>query len=198
MPEKRVRWVTLVTLAFLFAVGLYGLSIESARIAFDYGIALDGFIFSIVVAVLYFRYEKLNQTFQTFSAAMMIVWLHTIGALYLYGKEWGWLQFDMVMHSIGAFCLALFMYRFVMYEEGLFEERKLRLAAIVILLAFALATANEIVEFLGYGLFNEGSGVFMYGVGDFGEYNDVSWDMISNMFGAVLGTIYSFRFVEGD
>ena len=47
----------------------------------------------------------------------------------------------------------------------------------------------EILEFVGYSFLGEGEGLLFYGTGDFGEWNNVSWDLISNTLGATSGSL---------
>ncbi len=118
----------------------------------------------------------------------------TLHHLKLYGQVYfGWLQFDMVMHFVGAFSLALIVYQYLSTCEGIGCSGKVKVMFLAVLVVAGLGTFIERTEFFGYANLGEGDGILFHGLGDGSGGVSDSWDtvsdMICNLFGAMTGVI---------
>jgi len=181
MKSKNVKLVTGITIIFLLIVAVYNLFNPTAGVDIDYGLLFDGIWFTIIISFLYWKYESFNQNLLSYSLLLSLIVFHVIGVMFFFGKSLGLIQFDMIIHTYGGFVLAVFFYRYINFKPKLYDNLKLRLAAFVILSVLGLSALHEVMEFLGYGLLGEGTGLFMYGLGDFGAYNDAMIDLMSNL-----------------
>ncbi len=191
----RVKWLTVFVLTLLIALGIYGgIVYPDKGTDVDYGLLYDAVFFSLLVFFLYFTYDRFNQNLLSYSLQLFLILLHCAGALWFYGIQWGWLQFDMIMHFVGGFILSYFFYRYVHFIPENYEYKRMRLFIIVLLCVLGISVFHELIEFFGYNLLGEGTGVLQYGAGDFGEYNDILIDLLMNIFGAIPGVLSAMKF----
>ena len=183
--------LTISVYAFLLITAIYGLTVDlSARFGagLSYGLAIDAFILMGWLSLFYFMYDKLNLNFETYCFAVAGLISHIIGDLWLYGKVWGVVQFDMIQHAYWGFVLALLINRYLL-KYGI-KKHPVALTLITLLTVLGMSAIHEMIEFFGYFFLGEGPGLLMYGIGDFGEYNDLIWDFISNLIGILTAFVY--------
>ena len=183
--------LTIATYVFLFGIAIYGLTVDlSARFGagLSYGLSIDAFILMGWLSLFYFMYDKLNLNFETYCFAVAGLISHIIGDLWLYGMTFGVVQFDMIQHGYWGFVLALLMHRYLQ-KYGI-KKHPVALTLITLLTVLGLSAIHELIEFFGYYFLGEGPGLLMYGIGDFGEYNDLIWDFISNFIGIAVALAY--------
>ena len=138
--------------------------------------------------------EKIDFHWLAFILVMFAFNLHHAG---LYGSYIFGVPADSIIHFCTNFAGVLLFYN-IFYSSKLFAKAKInRLVLMVIIFFFVtgIAAFGEIIEFIGYSFLGEGEGLFAYGIGDFGEWNDLSWDLISNSIGAVFG-IFIFNILK--
>jgi hypothetical protein len=98
------------------------------------------------------------------------------------------MPFDRIMHFIAVAAIAALFYQYIYsYEKD--KMSKFSISIISILIASGIGSLMEIIEFVGYSYLGKGEGLLFYGTGDFGEWNNLSWDLISNTFGAITSVI---------
>ncbi len=105
--------------------------------------------------------------------------------LKLYGNVYAGIPFDHWIHFSAGLFLGLALYG---YFAKLTKSAALGIA-LAVLVSAGLGTMLEIVEFTGYSFLGKGEGILFYGSGDWGEWNNISWDLISNTFGAITGSV---------
>lgn len=91
------------------------------------------------------------------------------------------------MHFVGTFALALIIYQMIKPSQ----KNVFTTALITILITMGLGTIIEHQEFIGYSIIGEGEGILGYGAGDWGEWNNISWDLIYNTLGAIVAALLS-------
>lgn len=109
--------------------------------------------------------------------------------LKLYGNVYFGLEFDMIMHFVGAFAVSLIAYQYLNNCDGISCSSKVKVACLSVLVVAGLGTFIEITEYFGYARLPVGEGILHYGTGDEGDWVDSISDMISNLLGSLLGVI---------
>jgi len=152
----------------------------------DYEIVFDRLFGLILGIVALFEYRRLKMSIPVLFISVIALLMHHMK---LYGNVYFGIPFDRIQHFIGVFAIALIMYHYieVTYNKKYFN--KIAVGLVVFFIAFGIGASIEIVEFLGYSYLGEGEGVLFYGTGDFGEYNNIGWDLIANSLGALLAIL---------
>jgi uncharacterized membrane protein YjdF len=145
----------------------------------------DKFFTAFIILFILFTWKKFKYKSWAVAIALGAILLHNI---YLYGNIYAGIPFDKIMHVIGAFALTVMLYP-IIRKHGLSKNVVLWL----ILIAMGIAALHEIIEFLGYSYLGSGDGIFFFGVGDFGEWNNTMWDLISNLVGSIAGALTIHR-----
>ena len=156
-------------------------------------------IFAIIRGDIEFIFDRL------FSAVLVFIWFFIakrtrlpvaylgfsvftlmLHHLKLYSNVYAGIPFDRFIHTLAGISIALVIGWYLLKEQKLVPSPSIFI--VFVFLAFGIASTIEIVEFVGYATLGEGEGILFYGTGDFGEWNNISWDLISNMIGAIVGT----------
>ena len=145
----------------------------------------DRFLSAGMIVILYILYKKLGLRLGVILFGFFALLLHH---LKLYGNFYYGIPFDRIMHLVAGIALALVIYNALETSD----IPRPALVIISIFMAAGVASTMEIIEFIGYANLGSGEGLLFYGKGDFGEYNNVSWDLINNTLGAVIGSVYLF------
>lgn len=174
--EKIIQWMSMLTVLFFVLWGIQTLASGNTEFIFDRffsaGIALIGFL----------CYRKMQLRLPVVLVGIFTLILHH---LKLYGNFYFGIAFDKIMHVVAGFALALISYQ---YLNTIFQSKhRLGLFLFSLFVAFGFASSVEIIEFVGYSFLGQGEGILFYGTGDFGEWNNLSWDLMGNMVGAILG-----------
>ena len=182
VEERLVKGLILATIVFFIAWGLQAIIIKDTEFVFD-----RFFTAAIALAALFtYRKIKLNLPIALLSAFTLL--LHH---LKLYGNFYFGIPFDRIMHFTAGVTLCLIFYNYLYKSKTL--QNKWTVSLLAICIAAGIGSFMEIIEFVGYSFLGQGEGILFYGTGDFGEWNNLSWDLIMNTCGAILGTlIYSF------
>lgn len=193
MKDKKISIISAIMIFLLLLLVIYGFSVDMSHrfgANLSYGLAMDGIVLIIWILVLMRFFGNLNLNLEVYSLVLIGMLFHIAGDLYLFGKTLGPIEYDMFVHFFFGFVISLIVYRFLT-SGRFFEDHKFGLFLFVILGTVGLSGLHEILEFFGYFFLGEGSGIFMYGVGDFGEYHDIAWDLISGFIGSLVGFWYS-------
>jgi hypothetical protein len=117
----------------------------------------------------------------------------------LYGLSSLNYHYDWIVHSFGMFCYS-FAFCSIIYsylKKGL--KSKFLIFILVLFFMQGLGAFNETLEYVGFDVLGYGKGFLEFGDGDSsptsGPWQNSSMDMISNLFGGVLG-IGSFLLIK--
>ena len=146
---------------------------------------------ALLFAILLFINRKIDLHWLVFVVFLAAFNLHQMG---LYGHFLLGVPMDRVIHFSTNFALALLCYnlfyssKFSSYltKAGL---SPLWIGLIVFFFVTGISAFTEIIEFVGYCAIGEGEGLLAFGIGDMGEWNNLSWDLISNSIGALAGVL---------
>jgi uncharacterized membrane protein YjdF len=175
-----IRCGMLVGMFVFLALGVLALGGESDFV-FDRFLAAGFFLFFLL------SYKRMGLKLPVLLVGLGALILHH---LKLYGQTYfGWLQFDMVMHFVGSFALALILHQYLSTCEGMGCSGKAKVACLAVLAAAGLGTFIEITEYFGYAKLPAGEGILHYGLGDEGDWADSISDMMFNLLGATLGVL---------
>jgi hypothetical protein len=152
----------------------------------DVEFIFDRFFGAAVVLFFLLMYKKLHLSAQSIILVLLALGIHN---LKLYGNVYLGLPFDRIMHFYAVFAISIAVFEFIDHCESEKCQRWWKIAFVTILVSIGIASLVEIMEFIGYSFLGEGEGILFYGTGDFGEWNNTSWDLISNSLGAIAGTI---------
>ena len=136
------------------------------------------------LALLY--YTQMRVRHSTIILGFILLIAHNTLA---YDNTFFGIAFERYIHFFAAFTLSILFYDYIYATER--RKNRLKLFFFSALVSIGIASLMEIVEFIGYSFLGEGKGILFYGTGDFGEWNNVSWDLISNTLGAFAGSFYS-------
>lgn len=138
----------------------------------------DRFYSIIVILITLYLHKKINITKPAITLGAIILLAHNLG---LYGNTFI-LPFDYIIHLASGIFLALVFYPYFKSTH----KRKLTIITLTILISIGIGSLLEIIEFIGFSFLGEGEGILLYGKGDWGEWNNVSWDLINNTIGALI------------
>ncbi|MBR9691535.1 DUF2238 domain-containing protein [Candidatus Woesearchaeota archaeon] len=179
---KTIKWIIIATLLFFVAWGIYTISTGNVEFIFD-----RLFSAAIVLAAL-FLYKKMNLKLPVIIIGLFTLVLHH---LKLYGNVYLGIPFDRIMHFTAGFAIALVFYQYLLSLEQKKQPNKIKIFFLSVCIAAGISSMIEIIEFIGYSILGQGEGLLFYGTGDFGEWNNVSWDLICNTSGAVFASLLS-------
>lgn len=152
----------------------------------DPDFVFDKFLSAGFFVVLLVLYERFRLNLKLIISVVFAIGLHQAK---LYGDVYfGFIQFDMIMHVVGAFAVALIIYQWFIHEERSTRHWK-KVAFVTILVVMGIGAVLEIVEFFGYANLPEGGGILHYGEGDEGGWSDTAQDMMFNAAGALVGVV---------
>jgi len=106
----------------------------------------------------------------------------------LYGDIYLGIPFDHWIHFVAGIFLGLFFYDYF----SKIIKNKATVLLLSILVSAGIGSLLEIVEFVGYSYLGKGEGILFYGSGDWGEWNNMSLDLIFNTTGALAGGLIIF------
>jgi len=138
----------------------------------------------VLLLFAFYKITKLRLGIIIFAIAVLL-----IHHLKLYGNFYLGIPFDRIMHFTAGIALGLIAYH---YLESRTDMKRIEIVAISVLIAAGAGSIMEIIEFVGYSYLGQGEGLLFFGKGDFGEWNNASWDLMNNAFGAILGAFYAF------
>ena len=168
--------------ACFFALVAWGV----ASLGADPDFVFDKFLSAGFFMLLLILYGRFRLNLKLIIPVVFAVGLHQAK---LYGAVFfGFIQFDMVMHVVGAFAVALVVYQWLIHEERSVRHWK-KVAFLTILVVMGFGAVLEIVEFFGYANLPEGGGILHYGEGDEGGWSDTAQDMMFNAVGTVVGVM---------
>lgn len=150
------------------------------------GLIIDASASLILILFFYLMYDKLSQDNTSYFFIILTIIIHNS---YLYGTSFLGVNFDHYMHFLGGFTIAIMTDR--IFSLNLSKTKRVYL---LIIAAMGLGSIGEVLEWTGYNLLGTGDGFLLYGLGDLGEWNNATKDMIFNgLGGAVMGLRALFR-----
>lgn len=182
--QKIFRWVCILLMVFYAIWFVYQLITTPSNLE----LIGDRFIGILLFGFFLLVNEKIDFHWFAFIMAMFAFNLHHAG---LYGTYILGIPADNIIHFSTNFAGVLLFYN-IFYSSKLFSKTNINKFILMIIIFFfvtGIAAFGEIIEFVGYSTLGEGEGILAYGIGDFGEWNDLSWDLISNSIGALTGIL---------
>jgi len=146
------------------------------------GLIIDATIFLILVIFLIIFSNKMHQTRFSYLFFMIAIIMHS---LYFYGAYFFGIPFEYIMHVFGSFAVALGVDRFYNVNLPIIHR-----VFLVVLITVGIGAILEIFEWLGYAYLGEGDGIFMYGFGDYGAWQNSIVDMLFNFIGAIFSLFF--------
>lgn len=175
--DKKIKnTITIVaSIFFIFFIIKYSILTPSNYI-------LDTLGSILLMTAFYIFYDKLHQDYLSYFLLAFTMVLHDFS---LYSTSPFGMPFEHYIHFIGGFTVAI-------VADRLFNEkmRKSKRFLLLVLLALGIGAITEIVEWLGSIFLGIGEGLFYFGTGDIGNWNNSIMDMI---FGAMGAMAMGFR-----
>jgi len=182
--ENIINAGTLIGFLFLFVKGIISITEGNPELI------SDRFFEAGLFLLMFFFYKKLKLRIWTLAIAAFAIVLHH---MYLYGTFYFGIPFDHIMHLVAGFAVCVIFYQILLNSYK--KPNLIGILLLSIILAMGLTSGMETVEFIGYSFLGEGEGILYYGTGDFGEWNNMSWDLIDNTLGAIAGAIAYTSFI---
>ena len=104
------------------------------------------------------------------------------------GSPYFILRYDQAIHIFCYFVITILVYFALKkyFKKG--KKNKLGLIVFSILAGLGVSLLNEIIEF--------GMVIFADAAAAVGDYTNTALDMVSNLIGAILGAIFSYKFLD--
>ena len=158
----------------------------------------DRFLAAAILLAVYWLYPKLNLTIPVIATGVFAVVLHQMK---LYGTFFFGIEFDVYMHLIGGFAVALFVGNLLFTR--LKNQPKWLLVLLTIFAAVGLASLVEIAEFFAYTNLPPGEGILHFGTGDTVSHwaikaeatawGDSAIDQLCNLVGSIAASLVLLR-----
>lgn len=177
LSYKAINFLILSVFAFFIVWGVY------AVVKWDKEFIFDRFFAASITLATFFLYRKMKLSIPTLAVGAFALVLHHIK---LYQEVYLGIPFDHYMHFAGGFALSLIFCEYFVNSEK--KPNYVKIFFLSVCIAAGIGSFMEIIEFTGKSLLGEGQGLLFYGDGDWGEYNNTSWDMINNTIGAVASS----------
>jgi len=175
--DKVVRYSIIAVIIFFVVWAIYAIVNRN-----QFGI-FDRFFSAFLGVLALVLYKRMRLSIFSLAAGLAVLVLHHFN---LYGNFYfGW-PFDRHIHFLAGLVIAIF---FAEYLSSSDQKSRFAVFFFSVWVAAGLASFMEIIEFIGYSILGEGEGLLFYGTGDFGEWNNISWDLISNTAGAIFGAL---------
>ena len=152
----------------------------------------------LIMSLAYYYRKKVIYSWEGALFSCLGFVSNTAGAVGIYELSYRGAGWDKMLHIISSIGISLLTYSFLVAKNNS-KKRKilstLGLAAITLLIVQGLGAVNEITEFIGSRYFGIAQGMFGMTNGlnppnsDFERY-DIQWDIIANLFGAIIGIAY--------
>jgi len=145
----------------------------------------DRVFFALISLFFFFFWKRLHTQWYSLLAGFIALLLHS---LKLYGNSYYSIEFDIIMHLIGAIALTMIAFDYLLHDS-LSRSEKIMLGKIFVFAAMftcGMGTIVEITEYFGYANLPPGEGLLHFGTGDEGQWLDSVTDMLMNLIGAMI------------
>ena len=173
------HWLLFISFLFFTLWGILTIYLKQTDFIFD------RFFSAGLVLVIYLFYRYVGLRLGAVAIALFALFLHH---LKLYGMFFFGIPFDRIMHFTAGLAIAILVYDFLRKSN----IPSWGVVLIAVFVAMGAGCVMEIIEFIGYSLGGFGEGLLFFGKGDFGEFNNISWDLINNTLGAIIGAMLAF------
>lgn len=187
------KFKVLISIMIIYTVLSWFYSINTANYEFFY----YSVIIFVLILVLYYYHKKIQLSLTIVTALVILGLLHTVGGglvingtrLYDVHFFYGLIGYDNIIHTLGTFIMALIVYHIVSpYLHPVIRAKKFRLALLLVTMTMGIGALVEIIELGGVILFNSSETV--------GDYFNNAWDLVFNLLGTILGTIFILKYKE--
>ncbi len=162
--------------------------------------------YTIVTSLLYLAVIKADKkyNFPTQSVWLFAIWIamHLLGGsvyidgtrlydlilinMFNGGGEFMMLKYDQFVHAYCYFAISILVY-FVL-KKHMKKDQQAALVTFTILSAIGIGLLNEVIEFIMV--------VFADAAEAVGGYYNTALDLVFNLIGAIIGTLYSTKFLD--
>lgn len=197
LVEKSLIFTAVIVVLMAF-YSLYKLFVLKA--SFGWGsVPIFDEIFTLILIAVFYKYRK-NFRINNFTAVAGCIFLllHNFGSFGPYDYVFfGILRYDKLLHFFGPFVLYMIVYDFTMQcTKSMHCLHRQKISMLAILAVLGVGAILEITEyFIGYVYGGQGVGIFFFGAGDEGRWNDSIWDMTSNLLGSITSAIVTWIIV---
>ncbi len=186
MNEEKQSTVDSIVIYILF-IAFFAFTVMGVlALGSDPDFVFDKFFGAGICLFFSLFYRKLGMKWYSIVALGIVLLSHN---LKLYGNVYYGIQFDMIMHFVAGFCIAIIVFQFLTNCEGIGCSSIIKIIFLSVFVTAGLGTVLEITEYFGYVNLPPGEGILHFGTGDAGEWTDSTWDMICNLVGAVIASI---------
>lgn len=175
--NKFVKYLIIVLLVIFIILTIHSFGTGNLEYIGDKILA----VVALLVILWCYKSFHMNIPLALFAAFVFI--LHH---LKLYGNFYLGIPFDRWIHFLGVMAVALLAFQFLKYHNKMKSLNLWDVCVFSFLTALGIASLIEVTEFIGYSFLGEGEGLLLYGTGDYGEWNNSSWDLICNTIGAFV------------
>lgn len=147
---------------------------------------LDTLVSCATIIFLYKYYKNFNLTKLSFVLVCIAFLMHNLD---IYDKYFWILKFDNYMHFVGGFAVTSVFDR-LMFEKMPTAKRYFFL----VMLTLGIGSVYEMMEYSGYLFLGNGPGMFYYGLGDEGQWNNAIKDLCFNSLGAIFYCVFRSLF----
>lgn len=158
----------------------------------------DRLLAAVLFFALFFLYPRLHLNKYSLMAGAFALFIHQ---LKLYGNVYAGIEFDVYMHLIGSFAVALIIGNYLFATLGK-DHAKLLIVLLTIFAAVGAASIIEITEFFAYTNLPPGEGILHFGAGDIvgGDlakaeltgWADSALDQLFNVIGSTVAAFLLF------
>jgi len=189
--EKTINIMFYCAMAFFFFWGI------SEYFNKNYDLIADRFYIVGVLVIFYYSYKIWYMDMVSVLVGLVPLLLHSWGK---FGSRLFGIPFDHYLHFSAGFALALIAHKYIYtitkrkISEKSQKSRIITQAGILLIVLCVVAGIGsflEVAEFYGADYLGEGRGVWLYGAGDFGGWENSVKDMIMNTLGAFFGSIFA-------
>lgn len=174
--------ITIILFLFLILNGFYRVLIKQTDLLIDLSASI------LIISAYLLLFKKWKQDNFSYLIFALTIIVHN---MYLYATTIFGIRFDHYMHFLGGFAIALVVDR--IYRNKLSKSERIFLA---IISSAGIGSIGEIIEWLGYNFLGNGDGFLLYGVGDEGEWQNATLDMLFNVIGGTFAGLFLTKFTK--
>lgn len=187
--------IFMLAIAFYLVQAIFAVFSKTSPPILDF-VTVTSLLILAFVLHLYFKFDRIVPIFLCIGFFLHIIGLYKIIPYnpYYVGELYGAPQlnyhYDWIVHIFGfGFLAAAFSSMVYPYLSRAFKSR-FAIFLIILLATLGMGSLNEVVEFLGYGVYGYGEGFLEFGSGDTSPngspWQNSSMDMVNNLIGGIV------------
>jgi len=185
MVEEKQKILDMVITYGLFIGFFIFLVLGILALDADPDFIADKFFGAALCLFLSIFHKRIGFKWYSIFAILVLLLMHHTK---LYGNVYYGIQFDMIIHFVGGFCIAVAGFQILSNCEGIGCSNVFKIMFFTIFVTAGIGAMLEIIEYFAYANLPPGEGLLHYGTGDAGEWLDSTGDMVCNFLGAITAS----------